>query len=146
LSDKDIAASEIVKRYALFTAGAGLIPIPIVDFAAIAGLELKMLQELGNLYGIPFSQDKVRPIVASIIGGYSSQKIGAGVGASFLKAVPVVGQAIGLVSVSAFGAAITFAIGKTFIQHFASGGTFLDFSPEKVRAYFHSTKAEAPAA
>ena len=33
-------------------------------------------------------------------------------------------------------AAISYAVGKVFIQHFESGGTFLDFDPKKVRAYF----------
>ena len=35
-----------------------------------------------------------------------------------------------------FAGASTYAIGKVFIQHFESGGTFLDFEPAKVRAYF----------
>ena len=32
--------------------------------------------------------------------------------------------------------ASTWALGKVFIQHFESGGTFLDFNPEKVREYY----------
>ena len=65
MSDKDVAAQEIVKRYALYAAGAGLIPIPVADFAAITALEVKMLHDLGDMYGVPFSQETVRPIVAS---------------------------------------------------------------------------------
>ena len=136
MSDKDVAAQGIVKKYALYAAGAGLIPFPVVDFAAITALEVKMLSEMGELYGIPFSQDKVRPIVASLIGGYTSTKMGYGIGASAMKSVPLLGSALGMISVPAFGAGLTYAIGKVFIQHFASGGTFLDFDPDKVRAYF----------
>jgi hypothetical protein len=33
-------------------------------------------------------------------------------------------------------AAFTYAVGKVFLQHFASGGTFLDFDPKTVREYF----------
>ena len=29
-------------------------------------------------------------------------------------------------------------IGKLFTQHFASGGTFLDFHPEAVREHFYA--------
>lgn len=144
MSDKDVAAQGIVKKYALYAGGAGLIPFPLVDFAAITALEVKMLSELGELYGIPFSQDKVRPIVGSLIGGYTSTKLGYGVGASALKSVPLLGSALGMVAMPAFGAGLTYAIGKVFIQHFASGGTFLDFDPEKVRAHF-SKNAEAAA-
>ena len=32
--------------------------------------------------------------------------------------------------------ASTYAVGQVFIQHFESGGTFLDFDPDKVKAYF----------
>ncbi len=145
MSDKDLAAQAIVKKYALYAAGAGLIPIPVADFAAITALEVKMLHDLGALYGVPFSQEMVRPIVASLIGGYASTRVGYGVGGSMLKAVPVVGQAFGLLSVPAFGAGLTYAIGKVFIQHFASGGTFLDFDPEKVRAHFAKDTDEAAA-
>jgi uncharacterized protein (DUF697 family) len=141
MSDKDVAAQEIVKKYALYSAGAGLIPFPVADFAAITALEVKMLNDLGNLYGVPFQQEMVRPIVASLIGGYSSTKLGWGVGGSFMKSVPIVGQALGLLSMPAFGAGLTYAIGKVFIQHFASGGTFLDFDPEKVRAHFSNAAA-----
>jgi uncharacterized protein (DUF697 family) len=145
MSDKDVAAQEIVKRYSLYAGGAGLIPVPVVDFAAIAAIEVKMLQELGNLYDVPFSQDKVRPIVAALIGGYTSTKVGYGVGGSMMKSVPVLGSVLGMISVPAFGAGLTWAIGRIFITHFASGGTFLDFDPSKVRDFFSKSKTEVAA-
>ena len=37
-----------------------------------------------------------------------------------------------------YSGAATWAIGKVFIQHFASGGTFLDFDPQKVKDYFRN--------
>jgi len=143
MSDKDVAAQAIVKKYALYSAGAGLIPIPLADFAAITALELKMLSELGTLYGVPFSQETARPIVASLIGGYMSTRVGYGIGGSLMKSVPIIGQAIGLLSVPAFAAGLSYAIGKVFIQHFASGGTFLDFDPDKVRSHFAKDAAAA---
>lgn len=136
MSDKEVAANEIVKRYALYAGGAGLIPMPAVDFAAIAALELKMISEIGNLYGLPFDKDRVKPVIGAIIGGYSATRIGYGVGGSMLKSVPILGQAIGFFSVPAFGAGVTYAVGKIFITHFASGGTFLDLNPDKVREYY----------
>jgi uncharacterized protein (DUF697 family) len=146
MSDKDVAAQEIVKTHAMYAAGAGLIPFPVVDFAAITALEIKMLRDLGNLYGVPFSQDKVRPIVAALIGGYASTRVGYGVGGSMMKSVPLVGQVLGLVSVPAFGAGVTYAIGKIFIQHFASGGTFLTFDVDKVRSFFSKAEPKTDAA
>ena len=35
-----------------------------------------------------------------------------------------------------FSGAYTWALGRVFIQHFESGGTFLNFDAEKVREHF----------
>jgi uncharacterized protein (DUF697 family) len=145
MSHKDQLATEIVKKYALYAGGAGLIPIPMLDFAAITGVEIKMLSELAKIYDVPFEDDRVRPIVASIIGGYASTKLGYGMGGAFLKGIPLLGPVLGLLAVPGFGAGLTWAVGKVFIQHFASGGTFLDFDPHTVREHF-SGKSTQPAA
>ena len=143
MSDKDIAAQEIVKRFALYAGGAGLIPLPVFDFAAITAIEIKMLRDLGNLYGVPFHEERVRAIVVSLIGAYTATKVGYTVGGSMMKSLPVIGQAIGMAAMPAFGAGVTYFIGKLFIQHFVSGGTFLDFDPRAVRARFSKSGAAA---
>src|SRR5262249_6845323 len=55
-----------------------------------------------------------------------------GVG-SLVKSFPGVGTAIGAVTMPVFSAGATYVIGKVFIQHFASGGTLLDFNPPDYR-------------
>ncbi len=50
--------------------------------------------------------------------------------------IPVVGSVLGLVTTPMVASASTYALGKIFIQHFESGGTFLDFDPTKVKAHF----------
>jgi hypothetical protein len=40
------------------------------------------------------------------------------------------------VAVPGFAAGLTWAVGRVFIQHFASGGTFLNLDPHQVREYF----------
>jgi uncharacterized protein (DUF697 family) len=143
MSDKDLQAQEVVKKYATYAAGAGLIPIPTLDMAAIAGVELKMLADLAKVYDVPFENDRVRPILAAVMGGYVASNLGTGAGGSLLKAVPIFGTVLGTLAVPTFAAGLTFAIGKVFTQHFASGGTFLDFNPEKVREYFKGQKTSA---
>lgn len=145
MTEKDLRAEEVIKRFAAYSAGAGLIPIPTLDMAAIAGVQIKMLADLSKVYDVPFENDRVRPIVAALIGGYAASKIGYGIGGSLLKSIPLFGQVFGVLSVPAFGAGLTWAIGRIFMQHFASGGTFLDFDPDKVRAYFKSGKTAAAA-
>jgi uncharacterized protein (DUF697 family) len=145
MSEKDLRAEEIIKKYAAYSAGAGMIPIPTLDMAAIAGVQLKMIKDLSAVYEVPFEADRVRPIVAAVIGGYAATKVGYGVGGSMLKAIPLFGQVLGAISVPVFGAGLSWAVGRIFMQHFASGGTFLDFNPDKVRAYFKSGKTAAAA-
>jgi len=141
MSDTDLLAREIVNKHALYAGAAGLIPVPLVDFAAITGIEIKMLSELAKVYGVPFEAHRVRPIVASLIGGYASTKLGYGVGGTLIKGIPLIGPILGVLAVPGFGAGLSWAVGKVFIQHFASGGTFLDFDPEKVRAHFSTSMA-----
>ncbi len=50
--------------------------------------------------------------------------------------MPGLGTFLGITAMSAFSGAITYAVGQVYIQHFESGGTFLDFDPKKVKAYF----------
>jgi uncharacterized protein (DUF697 family) len=146
MSDKEMLANELVKKYSLYSAGAGLIPVPVLDWAAISGVQMKMLADLGALYGVPFEADRVKPIVSALIGGYASTKLGYGIGGGLIKSIPLIGQTIGMLAVPGFAYGLTYAVGKVFITHFASGGTFLDFDPDKVRAYFKGVKTGASAA
>lgn len=141
LSQKDHDATEIVRRHALYAAGAGLIPLPIVDFAAVSALALKMTAEIAAVYSVDFSADLARPIIASIIGSYAATRVGHAAGVTLVKAVPVIGPIVGSLSMPAFAAGVTWAIGKVFIMQFSSGGTFLDLDPERLRTFFASARA-----
>ncbi len=138
MTEKDMLATEAIKKYALYSAGAGLIPMPLVDFAAISAIQLKMLKRVAAVYEIPFDSDRVRSIVAALIGGLAGTSLGYGLGRTVLKSVPFVGPVLGGFSVSAMGGAVTWALGRVFMQHFASGGTLLDFDPDAMRQHFKS--------
>jgi uncharacterized protein (DUF697 family) len=136
MTDKDMLATEAIKKYSLYSAGAGLIPMPLVDFAAISVIQLKMLKQVSSIYDVPFDADRGRSIVAALIGGLAGTNLGYGLGRNLLKAVPLIGPVLGGFSVSAMGGAVTWAVGRVFMQHFASGGTLLDFDPDAMRQHF----------
>ncbi len=138
----DEAAKKIVQQYMLWSMGAGLIPIPLVDVAAVAGIQLKMLKELAEEYEIPFSEHRGKSIISALVGGVATPGLALGTAGTVLKAIPLIGSAAGMVAMPIFAGATTYAVGKVFILHFASGGTFLDFDPEKVRAHFEELFAE----
>ena len=146
MSAQELAAMQVVKRHSLYSAGAGLIPVPWLDLAAVTGIQLKMLNDLSKLYAVPFSEERGKSIVSALLGGYVPTKAGYGAAGSFIKGIPGVGGLLGIFVVPGFAAGSTWAVGKVFIQHFASGGTFLDFDPDKVREHFSSEVKRGPLA
>lgn len=156
--DKAELASKLVNRFATWSGVAGLIPLPVVDLVAVGGLQLQMLRRISQLYDVPFSENRGKALIASLGGALipASSTIGA---ASALKAVPVVGTLASGFVMPVLSAGATYAIGKAFIEHFASGGTLLDFNPPDYREFVKAQKemwtsrskkstpsAEAPAA
>jgi uncharacterized protein (DUF697 family) len=112
--------------------------VPVLDLAAVTSVQLKMLAEVAKIYGVPFNQTRGKAVVGSLIGSVVPAAVSFGVAGSLLKAVPVVGALAGAPAMVAFSGAATWGLGKVFIQHFESGGTFLDFNPDEVKEYFKS--------
>lgn len=133
---EELQAKQVVKNYMWWSMGAGLIPVPFIDLAAVSGVQLKMLKDISELYGIEFSQNKGKSIVTALIGSVVPNSLSFGMVGSMLKAIPGIGTVLGTASFSIFAGAATYAIGKVFIQHFESGGTFLNFNPTEVKEYF----------
>jgi uncharacterized protein (DUF697 family) len=128
-------ANEIVKKYMVGSVVVGLVPLPWVDMIALTALQLKMLHRLANLYGIEFSENRGKSLITSLLGGGVPVSFSRNV-INWLKSVPFYGQVTGMISMFVFGSASTYAVGKVFIQHFESGGTFLTFDPQKVADYY----------
>jgi uncharacterized protein (DUF697 family) len=141
-SDKEILAENIIRKNLLWGAGAGILPIPVFDVVAITGVQIKLVKELADLYGVPFKEDIVKNLTGALLAGLGAPTVAAAVTISAFKFVPVLGPFVGLLSSPSFAVAFTYAVGKVFTQHFASGGTFLDFEPKKVREYFARQFAE----
>ena len=61
---RDERASQLVDRLSLWSGAAGLIPLPLVDMAAVGGVQLYMLRRLSEIYEIPFSENLIQPDAA----------------------------------------------------------------------------------
>ena len=130
-------ASKLVDRFALWSGVAGLIPVPVVDVFAVGGLQIQMVRRLSQIYDVEFSENRGKALIASLAGSMIPATSGIGA-ASVLKAVPVIGTIAGGFVMPALSAGATYAIGKAFIQHFATGGTLLDFNPPDYREFLKS--------
>ena len=134
--DSGDSSEGTIRNHVIGSMGVGLIPIPVVDLVALTGIQLNMLRKLAKDYDIPFSKDKVKNILASLIGGGIPVTF-AGAFTSLMKAVPIIGQTTGALAMPILAGATTYAVGKVFTQHFASGGTFLNFNPDEVKDYYY---------
>jgi uncharacterized protein (DUF697 family) len=132
------AAVKLVERFSLWSGAAGLIPVPFVDLATVGGVQIQMLRRLSQIYGVPFSKNQGKSIIAGLAGSMIPATSALGT-ASLMKGVPLVGALISALAMPALSAGATYAIGMAFIEHFASGGTLLDFS---ARDYSDLMKAQ----
>lgn len=132
-------ASKLVDRFAMWSGVAGLVPIPVIDVAAVAGLQLQMLRRLSQIYGVPFSENSGKALIAALAGTMIPATSGIGA-ASMLKSIPILGTLASGFVMPALAAGATFAIGKAFLQHFESGGTLLDFNPPDYREFIKAQK------
>lgn len=130
------AAERLVHQYTMGAMAVGMVPVPLLDLAALVAVQLKMLHGLAGVYDIEFKADLGRSAVASLVGGVLPSAVAPTLAASLGKLIPVSGQLLGGGALVILNGAVTFALGKVFIQHFAAGGTFLSFDPEAVRDYF----------
>ncbi len=131
---KDV--EKLIRYHVWGAAGVSLVPIPLIDFVALTGIQLNMLRKIANVYNVPFSKDKVKNIISSLVGGALPPTVSGSLSMSLSKLIPVMGQTVSVITMPVVAGATTYAVGKVFTQHFASGGTFLTFDSEKVKAYY----------
>jgi uncharacterized protein (DUF697 family) len=140
-AEREEKASQMVDRFSVWAGAAGLIPVPLVDLAAVAGVQLQMLRQLSELYGVPFAENRGKSVITSLAGAIipaSTANSTVMFMGSFMKGLPGIGTAIGALSMPVYSAGATYIVGHVFMKHFASGGTLLDFSPPDYREFIKS--------
>ncbi len=124
-------ADSIIRNHIAYSVGGGIIPIPLLDIAAVSAIQLDMLRQLAKVYEVEFSSEVGKAYVAAIAGSSVAR-----IGASVVKAIPGIGSIIGGVSMPILSGAATFALGEVFKSHFESGGRFADISVDKAKEIF----------
>lgn len=137
-----LKADIVITRHVAVAAGAGLIPVPVVDFAAITGVQMSMLAQICSIYGRPFSKEAAKSVIAALIGGAIGAEASTLTLGSRLKVVPVVGTVASWLVTPAASAIATYAIGKVFVNHLESGGTLLSFEARKMKEGMEKAMAE----
>jgi len=122
-------ADTVIRNHVIWSMGAGLIPILIADIFAVSALQLDMIRQMCKVYDIDFKETQGKAIVTSLTSS-TLARIGA---RSLIKLIPGVGSMLGGITVSIFSGASTYALGEVFKLHFETGGTILDFDPDRLK-------------
>ena len=109
-------ADKTITKHVLWAAAMGLVPVPIVDIAAVTAVQLDMLEDLAKQYDVDYSTSRGKAFASALTGSTF-----ASLGASAVKRIPIVGWAVGGVSMSVLSGATTYAVGKTAVHLFEEG-------------------------
>lgn len=121
----------IIRNHIVWSMGAGLIPLPIADIAAVSAVQLDMVKQMSRLYDVNFDEMQGKTLITTLVGSSMAR-----VGASAIKLIPGIGSLVGSVAMPVLSGASTYALGQVFKQHFETGGTFLDFDVDRLRKYY----------
>lgn len=130
-TDQLMAAAEIVRSHTIYSMGGSLIPIPILDLAAVTAIQLDMVKQLSNLFGADYSENSGKSLVGALTGN-----IFARLGASLIKSIPGIGSLLGGISLVALSGAATYALGNVYVRHVSEGGSLSDLNPEDYKEFF----------
>ena len=132
-TERERHADTIIKNHIVWSMGAGLIPVPIVDFFAVSGIQLDMIRQLCKLYDQDFKESEGKAIITSLTGS-GLARMGA---KAMIKFIPGIGSVIGGVTMAVLSGASSYALGEVFKKHFETGGTFLDFDPKRIKKMYN---------
>lgn len=124
-----------IRRHIAAASTIGLLPLPLFDMAALIAIQMNLIRKIAKAYDVPFTKNKVRTIVTSLISAVLPTVLAPTV-ASLGKMIPLVGQTAGAVTMPILAGATTYATGRVFVLHFESGGTFLDIDMDKFTKSF----------
>jgi len=130
-SSRKIAVSRLIRNHMVWSMGAGLIPMPIVDFFAVGAIQLDMIRQMCKLYDVDFREKDGRAIISSLTGAGAAR-----LGANVIKFIPGVGSVIGGITMSVLSGASTYGVGEVFRRHFETGGTILDFDADRLKRMY----------
>lgn len=121
----------VIRSHVLWAMGAGLIPIPLLDIAAVTGIQLDLLKQLAALHDVDYSKTSGKAFVSALTGSTF-----AAIGSSLFKAIPGVGTVLGGVSMSVLSGASTYAVGQVAAAQFAADRPLFDVDLDQAkRAY-----------
>ena len=142
MSNQTADALRIARKYTLWSSGAGLLPVPFLDVAAVTGIQVRMLYALARLYRVKIDRRQAKSAVASLAASVGAVSLFHGIPGEVVWRLPFL-NLVGVLTKPVFAGLATYGVGNVFITHFEKGGTIqtLDPSdPEVHKAYQDGVK------
>ena len=115
LALKKKKAQAVVGASSAAAAATGAVPIPFSDAALLVPEQISMLAGITGAFGIPMEQATMVAILSATIGTAGTTILGKSVVSGLLKLIPGVGSVAGGAISAATAAALTAALGNTYI-------------------------------
>lgn len=110
-------ARRIVERHRNYAAVGGLVPLPAANIASVTAVNLRMVKQLSELYGVPFQRDRTRSLIIALIAGAAPTGAGLAAASTLMWIVPG-GLIWGLGASAITAGALTRGIGMVFVDSF----------------------------
>jgi uncharacterized protein (DUF697 family) len=110
-------ARRIVDRHKNYAAMGGLVPLPAANIASVTAINLRMVKQLSELYGVPFQRNRTRSLIIALIAGAVPTGAGLATSSTLMWIVPG-GLVWGLGAAALTAGALTRGIGLVFIDSF----------------------------
>ncbi len=110
-------ARRIVDRHKNYAAMGGLVPLPAANIASVTAINLRMVKQLSELYGVPFQRDRTRSLIIALIAGAVPTGAGLAASSTLMWIVPG-GLVWGLGAAALTAGALTRGIGLVFVDSF----------------------------
>jgi uncharacterized protein (DUF697 family) len=88
------ACERLIRDRAMWCAGVSLEPVPLLDLAVILPIHIKMVLDIGKLYGFEITKDRAKEIALELAGTVALNYAARLATRSALKAIPVLGALV----------------------------------------------------
>ena len=111
--------------------GAGAIPIPLLDLAAVTAVQMDMIKQLCDLYYKDYNEVTGKALIAALTGSMTARY-----GASLVKTIPGIGSLLGGVSMVVLSGASTYAVGQVCANFLAGNVNLENIDVDKAKKMF----------
>jgi len=109
-------AWRIVNRTVKRVGTIALLPLPMVDLAAVTYLQTEMLRKLARTFELDYHEPLVLNIVGKVWRAYDGFTLGSSLFGSAAKMIPFVGSMVGMGTVNFAAVGSTYTLGKLVID------------------------------